>query len=393
MRFLWLPRLSIRRGKSVSDKVIVIGAGLAGLNAALTLQEAGLEVEVHESSDRVGGRVATDLIDGFRLDRGFQLINARYPELIRLKVLKDLEFINASRTIDVSLDNRRYPLGDPRSNPFSAFNAKTGTLTQKFNFVRYLATSSVTGHSVEEELSPLNELYSRVLKPFLSGVFLTSPANVDAVSGKAIIRSFVAGKPGLPSLGAGTLAEVIAARVKSIHLNSRIDSIAKFKGSKVIVATDLTTAAQLLDIPNVPQLASSTTWYHEVPTGLTQSANLLVDGQSRGPVINSIAISNMVPRYAPVGKTLLSSTTIDFASESEVRRHLALMWGTSTSAWSLIAKYEIPKALPIFGVGAMRAQSAQIDNRTFIAGDYRTAPSQNGALLSGRLAAQELLRN
>lgn len=377
----------------MSDKVFVIGAGLAGLSAALTLQEAGVEVEVHESSDRVGGRVATDLIDGFRLDRGFQLINARYPELIRLKVLKDLDFINASRTIEVSLDNRRYSLGDPRSNPFSAFNAKTGKLSQKLNFVRYLAKESVTGHSVEDELSPLNDLYSRVLKPFLSGVFLTSPANVDAVSGKAIIRSFVKGKPGLPSVGAGTLAEVIAARVNSIHLNSRVDSVAQFKGSQVIVATDLTTAAQLLDIPNVPKLASSTTWYHEVPVDMTQSANLLVDGQSRGPVINSIAISNMMPRYAPSGKTLLSSTTIDFASESEVRRHLALMWGTSTTAWSLIAKYEIPKSLPIFGVGSTRAQSSKINERTFIAGDYRTAPSQNGALLSGRLAALELLGN
>jgi hypothetical protein len=126
---------------------------------------------------------------------------------------------------------------------------------------------------------------------------------------------------------------------------------------------------------------------------MTESMNLVVDGQARGPVINSVAISNMVPSYAPAGKTLLSSTTIDFASESEVRRHLALMWGTTTTSWSLIAKYEIPKALPIFGVGATRAQSAQIDEKTFIAGDYRTAPSQNGALLSGRLAAQELLGN
>jgi hypothetical protein len=101
----------------------------------------------------------------------------------------------------------------------------------------------------------------------------------------------------------------------------------------------------------------------------------------------------MAPSYAPEGKSLLSTTTIDFASESEVRRHLALMWGTSTSSWSLIAKYEIPKALPIFGVGTSQVQSSQIDENTFIAGDYRTAPSQNGALLSGRLAAQELLRN
>jgi hypothetical protein len=134
-------------------------------------------------------------------------------------------------------------------------------------------------------------------------------------------------------------------------------------------------------------------WYHEVPIEMTQSHSLLIDGQARGPVINSIALSNMVPMYAPLGKTLLSSTTIEYASESEVRRHLAIMWGVPTSDWSLIAKYEIPKSLPIFGVGAHGIQSAKIADNLYVAGDYRTAPSQNGALLSGRLAAQELLLN
>lgn len=377
----------------MSEKVIVIGAGLAGLSAALTLQEAGIDVQVHESSDRVGGRVATDLIDGFRLDRGFQLINSRYPEIVRLGILHQLDFISASRTVEVAIDHRRYALGDPRAHLFSALNVKTGTISQKLYFLRYLATAAQMGLSVEDEMQSLGELYTRVLKPFLTGVFLTSPANVDAVTGKEIIRSFVTGKPGLPTKGAGVLAEVIAEKINSINLNSRIDSLTQFKGAKVIVATDLTTAAQLLDISNVPSLASSTTWYHEIPNDVTQSANLVVDGQSRGPIINTIAISKMVPGYAPIGKTLLSTTTIEFASESEVRRHLALIWGTSTTQWSLIAKYEIPKSLPIFGVGSTRAQSSRINERLYIAGDYRTAPSQNGALLSGRFAAQELLGN
>ena len=126
---------------------------------------------------------------------------------------------------------------------------------------------------------------------------------------------------------------------------------------------------------------------------MTQSQRLLIDGQARGPVVNSIAISKMVASYAPHGRTLLSSTTVDVASESEVRRHLALLWGRSTTQWSLIAKYEIPKSLPIFAVGSIGAQSARISEKVFIAGDYRTSPSQNGAMLSGRLAALELLGN
>lgn len=378
----------------MSDKkVAVIGAGLAGLSAAIALQDAGCEVEVFESSDRVGGRVATDLIDGYRLDRGFQLINARYPELIRLGIVAELDFCEASRSIDISFDGSKVSLGDPRVKPWSTFNPATGSLFTKLNFLTYLMSRSSSGKSVEDELIGYGKLYSRVLKPFLSGVFLTSPAHVDAVSGKEIVRSFISGKPGLPSLGAGELAKALARRVEVIHLNARIDSLSQFESQHIIVATDLTTAAQLLDIPSVPQLASSTTWYHEVPAGMTDSDRLLIDGQTRGPVINSIAISNMVGTYAPSGKTLLSSTTLDCASESEVRRHLSAMWGVATSEWSLIAKYEIPKSLPIFGVGAIGMSSSKISEGVFIAGDYRTAPSQNGALLSGRLAAQELLLN
>jgi protoporphyrinogen oxidase len=378
----------------VSDKkVAVIGAGLAGLSAAITLQDAGCEVEVFESSDRVGGRVATDIIDGYRLDRGFQLINARYPELVRLGIVAELDFIEASRTIDIAQGSSQISLGDPRIHPFSAFNPATGSILTKLRFLSYLTSAAKVGSSVEDELAQYGNLYSRVLRPFLSGVFLTSPTNVDAVSGKEIIRSFISGKPGLPKKGVGELAKALAARVNTIHLNSRIDAIAQCGADSVIVATDVTTAAQLLDIPNVPKLASSTTWYHEIPEGVSSSKNLLIDGQARGPVINSLAISNMVPSYAPSGKSLLSSTTIEFASESEVRRHLAIMWGVSTSDWALIAKYEIPKSLPIFGVGTHAAQSSQFAEGVFIAGDYRTAPSQNGALLSGRLAAQELLLN
>lgn len=355
------------------------------------MQEAGVEVEVHEGSDRVGGRVATDVIDGFRLDRGFQLINAKYPEVARLGIVDELDFIYATRSVEVSLGSRKYSLGDPRTEPFSAFTKETGTIGEKFGFLKYLLGASESSKSVADELQQLGSLYTRVLEPFLTGVFLTSPSNVDSVTGKDLIRTFISGKPGLPSVGAGALPAALASRVKNIKLNSRIDSLSKYAGQKVIVATDLTTAAQLLDISNVPKLATSTTWYHEVPQELTSSSKLLVDGQHRGPVVNSILISNFMKSYAPSGKALLSSTTLEIASESEVRRHLALMWGSQTSQWSLIAKYDIPKSLPIFPVGNRRAETSKISENTFIAGDYRSAPSQNGALLSGRLAAQELL--
>jgi len=378
----------------MSDKpVIVIGGGLAGLSAALTLQESGRDVEVFEGSDRVGGRVATDHIDGFTLDRGFQLINAGYPEIKRLNIIGELDFQIASRSVDISLGDKRYLLSDPRSNPFSALDSHTGSLIEKLKFTEYLLKSSSNQSSVSEELEQLGNLYTRVLKPFLTGVFLADPKMIGAVAGKELIRSFISGKPGLPRLGAGALPQLLAARIKSIYLNSQVDSIAQFAGREIIVATDVTTSAQLLDIPNVPKLAPCTTWYHEVPANFSDSNRLLLDGEKRGPVVNSIVISNFMASYAPAGRALLSTTTIEYTSESEVRRHLAQMWGAQTHSWPLLAKYEIPKALPISAPGSVLATSSKIGDGLFIAGDFRTSASQNGALLSGRLAALELLKS
>ena len=60
-------------------RVIVVGAGLAGLTCAKVLAERGIEVVVYEASDGVGGRVRTDERDGFLLDRGFQVYFTAYP--------------------------------------------------------------------------------------------------------------------------------------------------------------------------------------------------------------------------------------------------------------------------------------------------------------------------
>jgi protoporphyrinogen oxidase len=378
----------------VSDKpVAIIGAGLAGLSAAITLQNAGRAVEIYESDSQVGGRVASDSIDGFTLDHGFQLINSRYPELERLRIIEELTFIRAPRAIDYSIGNQRFTIGDPRGNPFSALSNRSGSIREKTAFVKYLVSPSRSGNSVEDELEALGTLYTRILKPFLTGVFLEPLNSIDALTGKELVRSFVSGAPGLPVGGVGVLTQKLSARVKKIHLNYRVDNLREFEDRQVVVAADVTTAAQLLDIAEVPKLASSTTWYHEVPNDFSQSNRLLIDAQGRGPIVNSIVLSNMMKSYAPPQRSLLSTTTIDSASESEVRRHLSLMWGVQTQSWPLIAKYEIPKSLPIFGIGHHTVTSAHVSDNVFVAGDFRTAPSQNGALLSGRLAAQELLLN
>ena len=383
-----------------SSEVLIVGAGLAGINAAITLQAAGVDVQVVESSDRPGGRITSDLIDGFICDRGFQLINSKYPALVDLDVIKEIDFIAAPRVIEVSLGNDRHALGDPRVAPWTLLDRATGTMPEKIALLRFLTFTPKKNTSVEEALKIMGTTYIRVLRPFLHGVFLTELSNVDARYGQSIIKSFATGSPGVPRRGVAELPKALAARITSIRYGVQIDSIGNgvahssvgdFKAKKIIIATDATTATQLLGLSEVSRMAGCVTWYHAVDTNPSGSGRLVVDGQSRGPIINTVVISDISSDYAPAGRHLISTTTVLGATESDVRRHLSIMWGTSTHEWQLIAKYEIPAALPIQSVGRELTQSVKISDSLYVVGDHRAVPSQQGALFSGRLAAELIL--
>ena len=387
---------------SKKSDVIVVGAGLAGLSAAIHLQEAGRSVTVIDASDRAGGRVSSDHIDGFICDRGFQLINSKYPALVELDVLEEIDFIRAPRVIEVSLGSERIALGDPRSAPFSALHRATGTLSEKLNFARFVFSNPKKPQSIGAALreAGCGSTYDRVLRPFLQGVFLADPETVDAIYAHLVIRSFVSGAPGIPKFGVGQLSHAIASRVTDLQLNVRAERITgttvltnagEFEGDDVVVATDATTAVQLLELPTAARMVGCITWYHSSDVNPSGTGRLLIDGQNRGPVINSIVISDISPAYAPVGKHLVSSTTNLGTTESEVRRHLATMWGVQTRDWQLIAKYEIPSALPLHSVGQPLTQTTKIADHIYLVGDHRTVPSQQGALFSGTLAAQLIL--
>lgn len=385
----------------MAKPVVIIGAGLAGISAALHLEKNNREVIVLESSDRAGGRVATDRIDGYLCDRGFQLINAKYPALQELDVIGEIDFIPAPRIIEVAMGTARFSLGDPRVSPWSALDRATGTLPEKLALIRYLLTKSVAAKSIGEELraAGTGDLYSRVLEPFLSGVFLTSPDRVDAIYGKSVIKSFVSGSPGVPRNGVGELSKALASRLRDLRLNNRVEAIrgsivetnnGSIDASEIIVATDATTASQLLDLRDIPALVGCTTWYHSVDSD-SRNARLIIDGQGRGPVMNTLAISKISSAYAPAGKDLISTTTPLSITESETRRHLSVMWGCDTRDWELIAKYEIPSALPLQSVGRALSQSVLVRENIYCIGDHRSTPSQQGALFTGTLAAQLIL--
>jgi len=388
----------------VSNPIVVIGAGLAGMNAANQIQKAGRDVVVLEATDRAGGRVQSDQIDGFTCDRGFQLINARYPELAALDVLRELDFRFADLAVNIAIDNEVHRLGDPRKYPFSALDSATGSIFEKLALIKALAGKPSAEVSIAQYLvnCGLGKTFERVLQPFLRGVYLTELTNITAPAGLEIIKTFISGKPGLPSRGVGALSAVMAKQVKDLRFGVTVNSIksgvvttsvGQMPASDIIVATDSTTAAQLLDLGTVPRLAGCTTWYHSAPMAPVTHGQLMLDGQNRGAVINSLVISNFIPEYAPLGKNLISSTTETGITESEVRRHLATLYNCDNRDWELVAKYEIPAALPIGARGNGQPIQSFVREGIYLAGDAQVSPSQNGALKSGRLAALAVLAN
>lgn len=373
---------------------VVIGGGLAGLSAALTLQEAGESVELFEAADDIGGRVRSDYIDGYILDRGFQLINSGYPELKRLAVIDDIDFCKISRTVDVVTPFGASSIGDPRLHPIQALRSPLGSLREKISVLSFLGGKPNSSISLRDALlaSGTGNFYENLLRPFLQGVFLTDLKKIDSSYGREILKSFILGDSGLPRAGVGALSAAIGARIENIHLDSPVESLAQFEDKKIILAIDQINAARLIGAPVNVQSTDSFTWYHSLPLGVITSNRLRITS-AQSPLVNSIALSNVVSEYAPADKTLLSSTSLEPLSDEKASAEVAKFWGIDEAQLQLVKRYEIKNSLPIFAPGAKGITSARISENLYLAGDYLTAGSQNGALLSGRLAAMESLLN
>lgn len=383
-----------------SDKsVLVIGAGLAGLNCAKSLHENGFQVKVIEASDRVGGRVKTDEIDGYLLDHGFQVINPAYSELRRTGLVEELEIASLPKGVELALNEDLIKVGDFRAD-WSYFksdlSSKSGTLGEKLSFLRYLM-SKPKDQPFAEVFGNHSAFYQRVIKPFLTGVFLTDPDHVSSVMAHELLTWFMKGAPGVPKQGVQSLALALAKGL-DIELNTKATALrssvvttnnGEMRADVVVLAINQRQAAAILG-RGTWSMNSSTTWYHSIDAGEISSKHLRIDSNSG--LVNSLVISNVAPTYAPQGRSLVSTTALQPMPEIEVRRKIAKLWGRAESSFEFIKSYEISESLPKHLPGKPLLSKLQITPQLFAIGDYQATPSQQGALLTGRLAAEEIMR-
>lgn len=421
--------------KRAKKKVIIIGAGLAGLSCALRLLEQNYSVEIIESSDDVGGRVRTDSQDGFLLDRGFQVLLTAYPEAQRLLNYKELSLKAFYKGALVRVEDQFQKLADPFRHPFdallSAFST-TSTLADKLRVgeLRRFVSSGKLEELFEREeqttkaaLRKLNfseVIIERFFRPFFGGIFLEKELMTSSRMFEFTYRMFSQGDATLPARGMSAIPDFLASKLPAgtIRLNTRVSAVDSkqvtlangdvLETDSVVIATSQSAAAKLLNEDPPATQRDALCIYFAAKKSPINGLMLVLNGDSSGPINNLCIPSSVAPEYAPANAALISVSIVgDLAKKVEtggseeefllasVEDQLRDWFGPQTQDWRHLKTYKITDALP--AASSVRLCSPE-RTRTpkaaiYICGDHLDTPSINGALRSGRVAAETLIED
>lgn len=401
----------------------VVGAGLAGLAAAKLVAERGHDVTVFEASDGVGGRVRTDEVDGFLLDRGFQILLTAYPVAQRVFDYDALDLRRFHAGSFVQLDSGRVLVGDPLRRPVDLLDtvrAPVGTLADKARLLdwrRKLLAGSVddvwakpecTTNARLADLKFSKEFREQFLTPLFAGITLDPKLEVTSRFTEFVFRMLSLGYGAVPARGMGQLGEQLAASLPqgSLRLSTPVSGVTATSvlvddGSvdvdAVIVATDMASSAELVKTADLGWNSVTTYWFSADAAPFTEPL-LFLNGTGEGPINNVAVMSNVSRRYAPVGKHLVAAShpgagdDANEVDETAVRRQLRGWYGGDVESWELIRRDDIAHAQPRHLPGEAVPAAARLDSGVFVAGDHRHNPSINGALQSGRAAARSAVK-
>ncbi|MFF5082412.1 NAD(P)/FAD-dependent oxidoreductase [Actinoplanes sp. NPDC000266] len=404
--------------------VVIVGGGLAGLSAARRLDRAGVEWLLVEASDRIGGRVTTDTVDGWHLDRGFQILNTAYPRVPALVDVAALDMRYFTPGVLVRRGGELHRLENPARDPLAAAQALTsgvGTLSDRLKFAalatrcatvpaaKLLEARETTTQEFLRKAGMSHRMIEEVLRPFLSGVFGDRSLDTSSHVFAMILRSFARGRMGVPAAGMAAFPAAIAgplpypqlligARTLSIGPGMVVTEGGQINCRAVIVATDPPSAAALLpDRLPVPDMHGLTTFYFGADRAPLDEPTLVLDGDRREIIANTVVVSNAAPEYAPTGKSLIAASVVGVsapssASEAVIRVELSRLYGTPADDWDLLEVISIPNALPSARVPqANLRKPVDLGDGLFVAGDHRDSPSIQGALAGGWRTAGAVL--
>lgn len=407
--------------------VAVVGAGLAGLSAARDVQESGRSVLVIDANRDVGGRVRTERVDGFLLDRGFQVLLTAYPAAKRRFDYAALDLQPFAPGVRIQVAGDAHRIGDPFREPSSAFATLRAPIFTVSDLARLAfwrrAVTKPSGQTVAsrgqgttrqllEALRFSERSIERFFVPFLSGVFFDPDLTTSSRLTELVFRSFFTGDVAVPADGMGALpAQLAAPLAANLQLSTAVTKITEHdthvdvhiadadtvRAGQVIVATDPPTAAKLLSdrpLGAVPPGLGTTTVYYVADEAPTVSRALDLGVAAEGPITTCAVMTNIAPTYSANGRALMSVSLLGVGHDAQdtdrlLRAQLGAWYGAEVDDWEQLAAYEIayaqPRQLPEDLL--VLARDVELSPRVYVAGDHRDTGTIQGALVSGRRAA------
>ena len=375
---------------------------------------------VLESSDGVGGRVRTDLVDGCRVDRGFQVVLTAYPELARQLDVAALDIRSFDPGALVRVGDRFCELGDPLRRPRSlpgTLLAPVGTPADKLRMLRY--RRSLTSRSVPDLLrasdgSTLDRLRAdgfsqrmvdRFFRPLAGGILLDPELATSHRMFDTVFRTLAVGDAGVPALGIGEIPNQLADAIghDSIRLSTPVSAVAPgsvtlgdgttLEADSIVVATEGPVAARLLGLPEVAGRAVSCVWFR-APAPPSSTRSIILDGNGDGPALNVAVMTNIAPEYSPDDSAVIAAAcpgVADADLEQPVRAQLRGWWGPQVDRWEHLRTDAIHHGQPDQGPPFAPKQRVALGEGLFVCGDHRDTASSQGALFSGRRCAEAVL--
>lgn len=413
--------------KITDADVVVVGAGLAGLSCARHLMNRSVSCIVLEADDRIGGRLKTDVLDGFLLNHGFQVLQTAYPEARRQLDYQRLDLKPFAPGAIIRVAGKFMRVSDPRRCPqdiWSTLTAPIGTFSDRLRMIRMAYSArrgSISNLFQRPDMTTLEYLQSRRIsatmierffKPFFGGVCLDPAIQASSNVFKYVLRVFAEGDVSLPGQGMGAIAGQLAEDLPKgmIRTGTRVESVRPggavltsgqtIKCRAVVLATDGPQTMRLLGKPASMISQGELCLYFAAEKAPVNDPYLILNGEGTG-VINSLTVPSIVAgSYAPAGEALISVVLIgqlaidDKTAESAVRKELADWFGPIVQKWRHLKTYRIQHALP--------AQPPPIPDPTvpakpvkpgiYICGEYQSVPGIQWALLSGRHAAEAVIK-
>ncbi|CAN5683117.1 NAD(P)/FAD-dependent oxidoreductase [soil metagenome] len=406
--------------------VVIVGAGLAGLSCGRILSQRGKNTLILDASDGIGGRVRTDRLDGFLLDRGFQVLLTAYPEAQAQLDYNKLTL--GSFTPGALVWNGRdfHRVSDPLRDPLASVKtvlSPVGTLADKLRtgILRYRVTSGSLETLMERPetwtYSSLRaqgfsgDMIESFYRPFLAGVFLETELETSSRFFDFVFRMFSLGDTSLPAQGMEAIPRQLVETLPdgSIRLNTKVDRIEQgrvilssgeeIRAGSVVVATEGDEAARLLGWPAARQPKSMTCIYFSSPEPPVRKPILVLNGSGKGLINNVCVPDQVVAEYAPEGRSLVSVSLVGLPEveggiEGAVQKELQDWFGPLAKHFQHLKTYRVPYSLPDQSSGMLSPveKSVTVAPGIFVAGDHRGTASIDGALGSGRRAAEAILQ-